>query len=64
MGPKAGVAFVQCLFGRDKELEKTEKLMANIRLFSVRFEVNIEPIIRNPEAADSKAESEDESDDE
>ncbi|KAF2667314.1 hypothetical protein BT63DRAFT_289853 [Microthyrium microscopicum] len=61
MGAKSGVAFVKCLFGRDCELDKTEKLMANIRLFSIRFEVNIEPIIRSPEAEESEVgESDDE----
>jgi hypothetical protein len=64
MGPRSGVAFVKCLFGRDCELEKTEKLMANIRLFSVRFEVNIEPILRNPEAEESDDEKDTESESE
>jgi hypothetical protein len=60
---KRGVAFVQRLFGRDGELDKTERLMNNICLYSLRFEVNVEPIICHPGAGESGDESDDESED-
>lgn len=42
----SGILFVRCLFGRDHELDKTEKIMAGIRLWSKRFDVNCEDILR------------------
>ncbi|KAF5980763.1 vegetative cell wall gp1 [Fusarium coicis] len=44
----AGVAFVETIFGEDKELKRTERLMQNLRLYNLRFEANCENIIRNP----------------
>jgi hypothetical protein len=51
MGKKAGCKFVESFFGRDRELETTEKLMNSIRLSNMRFEVNIEEILRRPSVA-------------
>ena len=48
MGEKSGIEFVKSIFGRDRELEKTEKLMTNIRLWIMRFDANCEKILRRP----------------
>ena len=48
LGLNAGVEFVNTLFGRDRELEKTEAFMGAIRLWSLRFDTNCEEIIRKP----------------
>jgi hypothetical protein len=50
MGKNSGVEFVDSIFGRDRELDKTEKLMSNIRLWSMRFDANCDDILRNPTA--------------
>jgi hypothetical protein len=50
MGKNSGCEFVDSIFGRDRELEKTEKLMTGIRLWSMRFDANCEEILRNPSA--------------
>ncbi|PYH43816.1 uncharacterized protein BP01DRAFT_367074 [Aspergillus saccharolyticus JOP 1030-1] len=51
MGRNAGCEFVETIFGRDRELESTEKLMNSIRLWSMRFDANCEEILRRPSAA-------------
>ena len=45
VGDRSGMDFVNCIFGRDRELQRTEKLMAGIRLWSMRFDANCEDII-------------------
>lgn len=50
MGRNAGCEFVESIFGRDRELENTEKLMNSIRLWSMRFDANCEDILRRPMA--------------
>ena len=50
MGQNSGCEFVGSIFGRDRELEGTEKLMTNMRLWSWRFDQNLEDILRNPAA--------------
>ncbi|TLD34471.1 hypothetical protein E2P81_ATG04636 [Venturia nashicola] len=50
MGKNSGCEFVDSLFGRDRELDKTEKLMSAIRLWSMRFDANCDEILRNPAA--------------
>jgi hypothetical protein len=50
LGSDSGVVFVESMFGRDRELNSTEKLMANIRLWSMRFDANVDAILRDPEA--------------
>ena len=45
LGKSAGMEFVYSVFGRDRELENTEKLMGHIRLWNTRFDVNCEPIL-------------------
>ncbi|MCJ1375630.1 hypothetical protein MMC20_006867 [Loxospora ochrophaea] len=51
MGKNSGCEFVDSIFGRDRELEKTEKLMTSIRLWNMRFDANCENILRRPSAA-------------
>jgi hypothetical protein len=48
LGKNAGVEFVETLFGRERELEKTEKFMASVRLWNLRFDTNCEDILRKP----------------
>ncbi|PTB77464.1 hypothetical protein M440DRAFT_1330203 [Trichoderma longibrachiatum ATCC 18648] len=50
LGKNSGVEFVDTLFGRDRELAKTEKFMQSVRLFSLRFDANCEGILQNPSA--------------
>ncbi|KAJ5939351.1 hypothetical protein N7466_002485 [Penicillium verhagenii] len=50
MGRNAGCEFVESIFGRDRELENTEKLMNSIRLWNMRFDANCEEILRRPSA--------------
>ncbi|RYO59576.1 hypothetical protein AA0116_g6985 [Alternaria tenuissima] len=50
MGKNSGKEFVESIFGRDRELEKTEKLMTGMRLWSMRFDANCEDILRYPSA--------------
>lgn len=51
MGKNAGTEFVDSIFGRDRELETTEKIMTSVRLWSMRFDANCEDILRRPSAA-------------
>ena len=48
MGKNSGCEFVDSIFGRDRELDKTEKLMSAVRLWSMRFDANCDEILRNP----------------
>ncbi|EOD45501.1 hypothetical protein GTA08_BOTSDO05415 [Neofusicoccum parvum] len=50
MGKNSGCEFVDTIFGRDRELEKTEKFMTSVRLWSMRFDANCEDILRYPSA--------------
>ncbi|KAF2638000.1 hypothetical protein P280DRAFT_370330, partial [Massarina eburnea CBS 473.64] len=50
MGKNSGCEFVNSIFGRDRELEKTEKLMTGMRLWSMRFDANCDEILRHPSA--------------
>lgn len=50
MGKSSGCEFVDSIFGRDRELEKTEKLMTGMRLWSMRFDANCDEILRKPTA--------------
>ncbi|KAI9673081.1 MAG: hypothetical protein M1829_004395 [Trizodia sp. TS-e1964] len=50
LGKNAGCEFVDSIFGRDRQLEKTEKLMAGMELWSKRFDANCEDILRRPSA--------------
>ncbi|KAF2219253.1 hypothetical protein BDZ85DRAFT_173164, partial [Elsinoe ampelina] len=46
VGKNSGVEFVKCIFGRDKEMDKTEKIMTGVRLWSMRFDANCDEILR------------------
>ena len=46
LGVSSGIAFVEAIFGRDKELERTEKLMAYMTLWNGRFDANCDEILR------------------
>ncbi|KAL5327400.1 hypothetical protein ACEPPN_005096 [Leptodophora sp. 'Broadleaf-Isolate-01'] len=48
LGKNAGTEFVDSIFGRDRQLESTEKFMASIRLWNLRFDANCEDILRRP----------------
>jgi hypothetical protein len=48
LGKNAGIEFVDSIFGRDRQLENTEKFMASIRLWNLRFDANCEDILRRP----------------
>ena len=48
LGKKAGIEFVDSIFGRDRQLEATEKFMASIRLWNLRFDANCEDILLKP----------------
>ncbi|KAF4634911.1 hypothetical protein G7Y89_g3193 [Cudoniella acicularis] len=48
LGKNAGTEFVDSIFGRDRQLEQTEKFMASIRLWNLRFDANCEDILRRP----------------
>lgn len=50
LGKNAGTEFVDSIFGRDRQLENTEKFMASIRLWNLRFDANCEDILRRPHA--------------
>jgi hypothetical protein len=47
LGTQSGVAFVRCMFGREFQLDSTEKLMASIRLWVMRFEANVDPLLKS-----------------
>lgn len=48
MGKNSGCEFVDSIFGHDRELEKTEKLMKAMELWSMRFDALCENILRSP----------------
>ncbi|MCJ1351805.1 MAG: hypothetical protein MMC33_001789 [Icmadophila ericetorum] len=45
MGKDSGCQFVEAMFGRHRELEKTEALMQQLRTWSMRFDANAEDIL-------------------
>lgn len=49
LGQRAGIEFVETMFGRERELEKTEKFMQSVRLWNLRFDANCEDVLRHPE---------------
>ncbi|PQE24016.1 vegetative cell wall gp1 protein [Rutstroemia sp. NJR-2017a BBW] len=48
LGKNTATDFVDSIFGRDRQLDATEKFMASIRLWNMRFDVNCEDILRRP----------------
>ncbi|KUI60862.1 hypothetical protein VP1G_11272 [Cytospora mali] len=47
LGDQSGFELVETLFGRDRKLEDTEKLMQSIRLWNFRWKENCEPILKS-----------------
>ncbi|KAI6249644.1 hypothetical protein HI914_02137 [Erysiphe necator] len=47
LGTKAGIVFVETLFGQDRLLIKTEKFMHSMRLWNLRFDANCGEILRS-----------------
>jgi hypothetical protein len=50
LGRNSGVEFVETLFGRERELARTEQFMQSVRLWNLRFDANCEDVIRKPHA--------------
>ncbi|KAJ9137743.1 Vegetative cell wall protein gp1 [Pleurostoma richardsiae] len=48
LGERAGIKFVETLFGREHELERTERFINSVRTWNVRFDANCEEILRVP----------------
>lgn len=48
LGKNSGVEFVETLFGRERELEKTERFMQSVRLWNLRFDANCEDVLKKP----------------
>ncbi|KAI1817306.1 vegetative cell wall protein gp1 [Poronia punctata] len=48
LGKNSGIEFVETLFGRERELEKTERFMQQVRLWNLRFDANCEEILKKP----------------
>lgn len=48
LGKNSGIEFVETLFGRERELEKTERFMQSVRLWNHRFDANCEDILKRP----------------
>ncbi|KAF4122776.1 hypothetical protein GMORB2_7083 [Geosmithia morbida] len=50
LGKNSGIEFVDTLFGRDRELIRTEKFMQKVRTWGMRFDANLTSILDNPTA--------------
>lgn len=48
LGSNSGVEFVNTMYGRERELEKTEAFMANVRIWNLRYDANCEEVLSNP----------------
>ena len=48
MGKYAGSKFVDSIFGCDRHLGQTEKLMPQNRTWNMRFDADCEEILRRP----------------
>lgn len=48
LGKNSGIEFVETLFGRERELEKTERFMQSVRLWNLRFDANCDEILKKP----------------
>ncbi|KAH8892972.1 hypothetical protein GQ53DRAFT_585356, partial [Thozetella sp. PMI_491] len=45
LSSNSGIAFVEAIFGREQQLEMTERLMSSLRLWDLRFDANCEEIL-------------------
>lgn len=48
LGKRAGIEFVDSIFGRDRQLSATERFMSSIRLWNHRFDANCDEILSRP----------------
>ncbi|KAI0175037.1 vegetative cell wall protein gp1 [Pestalotiopsis sp. NC0098] len=48
LGKGSGVEFVDTLFGRERELAKTERFMTQTRLWNLRYDNNCSEIVKHP----------------
>ncbi|KAI8629316.1 hypothetical protein F5Y19DRAFT_432177 [Xylariaceae sp. FL1651] len=48
LSKNAGIEFVETLFGRERELERTERFMQSVRLWILRFDANCDQILSIP----------------
>lgn len=48
MTKEAGIAFVDTMFDRGREMENTEELMNGFRLWDMRFDTNCKEILERP----------------
>ncbi|KKY35646.1 putative vegetative cell wall protein gp1 [Diaporthe ampelina] len=48
LGRNSGIEFVETLFGRERELEKSERFMQQVRLWNMRFDANCEEVLKQP----------------
>lgn len=48
LGSNSGIEFVETIFGRERELEKTERFMQQVRLWNMRFDANCEHVLKGP----------------
>lgn len=46
LGRNSGTEFVETIFGRERELEKTERFMQQVRLWNMRFDANCEGVLK------------------
>lgn len=48
LGQRSGIEFVETMFGRERDLGKTEKYMQSVRLWNLRFDANCDEVLKNP----------------
>lgn len=48
LGKNTGVDFVECMFGRDRELLATEQLIHSLGLWNKRYDANCGDIVKHP----------------
>lgn len=50
LGRNSAMEFVETIFGRERELEKTERFMQQARLWNMRFDANCEGVLQRPQS--------------
>ena len=53
MGEKSGIEFVMSIFGRERKLEDTERLMTSMRIWNMKFDAKCDKILRRPSSRSS-----------
>ncbi|KAI7787397.1 vegetative cell wall protein gp1 [Diaporthe eres] len=46
LGRNSGTEFIETIFGRERELEKTERFMQQVRLWNMRFDADCEGVLK------------------